>query len=486
MKRIVSTLRRIGFVAVVLTLVIGAGVTAMVVSSDSASSQAVVHRQDRLNLSKSLATLAFGYFGQLAESQLVVAKGLASSVAAPTSQVNGQLTTAVAGLPGQPIAVLTDLSGHTLAFTKNAPDLAGPMAPVENMLSRDLVAGQPGISPIIFVENHPTIAIAVPVLTARGAASGVLVVAYNLLNLPVASYVQQLQIGTDALTSVVDQNGRMVTAINASQIGKAEPPSVLAAMRKIGGKTGIRDTSGSTPLVVSAAPVGLAGWTLVVEQPAPQFYGSLWHADDLVRWILLALLLVVAISLLLLHVRRQAAVHAIAEMALVDTLTGLPNRVAFTQALDASLQRHRRDGLDVALLFCDLDGFKSVNDRLGHGVGDRLLLAVADRFRSVLANSEQGRTAMARLGGDEFTVLLEARQATPHAQHLADALTESLDEPFVLGAEEVSIGVSVGVAYAQPGRDLLRDADLAMYRTKAVRRAARAAETPDDVSASVA
>lgn len=185
----------------------------------------------------------------------------------------------------------------------------------------------------------------------------------------------------------------------------------------------------------------------------------------------------------MLHVKRQAALHAIAEMAVCDALTSLPNRMAFTQALAKALDRHRRDATDLALLFCDLDGFKAVNDQFGHDVGDLLLVASAERLKTIASAIGGVAATLARLGGDEFTILLEGSKVCQKAMAVAEAATEAIAEPFVLAGMQVVVGVSVGVAYAHPDRDLLRDADLAMYRMKAVRRAAREAGSPDRFSA---
>lgn len=477
--KIVAALRRLGVLTAVMLLVLAAGATAMVVSDRSTAAQGRVLRQDRLTLATSLATLARGYFGQLAEAQAAEGQALGPAVSAPPAVAAASLDHAAAALTGKPAAVLVSVAGEPVAATGNAAPLGAALTQVQASLTRQLLAGQPGLSPVAFVNGRPTVVVAVPV-PGHGGTAGVLFAGYDLTVLPVASYVQQLDVGSHASTSVVDPAGRMVTAASPADVGRLEPSAVLTAASRLGPAGGVAETSGPSPVVVAAYPVGLGGWMLLVDQPAPDFYGSLLHANAVLHWVLLGLLVVVSAALLVLHNRRQSAVHAMAGVALVDTLTGLPNRVAFTRALEASMERHRRDGMNVALLFCDLDGFKSVNDRLGHAAGDRLLVAAASRLRTVVEASGNGRAVMARLGGDEFTVLLEGADVKPDAQRVAEALTGALSVPFVLGAEEVAIGVSVGVAYAQPGRDLLRDADLAMYRTKAVRRAKRPATTPDE------
>lgn len=162
----------------------------------------------------------------------------------------------------------------------------------------------------------------------------------------------------------------------------------------------------------------------------------------------------------------------LAHRATHDHLTGLPNRAHLLDLLDETVRRPGRAGGRVAVLFVDLDRFKSVNDELGHDVGDELLRAVADRFSSVLRPID----VVARLGGDEFVVLCpdidHPERAAELAQRLIDTLTA---EPLLIAGKEVQISASVGVTVAPTGEDqhpeaLLREADVAMYRAKALGR----------------
>ena len=151
-----------------------------------------------------------------------------------------------------------------------------------------------------------------------------------------------------------------------------------------------------------------------------------------------------------------------------DPLTGLPNRALFTERLEHALERTRGRKRDlVAVLFLDLDGFKEVNDALGHEAGDRLLVEVARRLKE---RARPGDT-VARLGGDEFVVLLEDWVAgADDAARLAERVLEGLRAPIELAGREVSVTASVGVALGDPTRvrpqDLVREADDAMYRSK--------------------
>jgi diguanylate cyclase (GGDEF)-like protein/PAS domain S-box-containing protein len=152
--------------------------------------------------------------------------------------------------------------------------------------------------------------------------------------------------------------------------------------------------------------------------------------------------------------------------ALHDPLTKLPNRVLLMDRVCQALARlHRSDGV-VALLFVDLDKFKAVNDNLGHDVGDRLLVGIAERLAELMRDTD----TVARLGGDEFVVLAEDIESESEAMALAERVIEALERPFPVGTAEVamlaSVGVAVSVSADADPEAMLREADLAMYRAK--------------------
>ena len=153
--------------------------------------------------------------------------------------------------------------------------------------------------------------------------------------------------------------------------------------------------------------------------------------------------------------------------ALHDPLTKLPNRLLLMdRACQALARLHRSKGV-VAMLFIDLDKFKAVNDNLGHGVGDSLLVGISERLAELMRDSD----TVARLGGDEFVILAEDIENDGEAVALAERVIEALQEPFAVGKAEVAMLASVGVSVAHhPDADpesMLREADLAMYRAKA-------------------
>jgi diguanylate cyclase (GGDEF)-like protein len=163
---------------------------------------------------------------------------------------------------------------------------------------------------------------------------------------------------------------------------------------------------------------------------------------------------------------KKKAEAALQQQAFCDALTGLPNRRLLTDRLCHTLAGAKRSGRLVALLYLDLDGFKLVNDSLGHHVGDRLLVNVATRLRSRVRQAD----TLARLGGDEFTVVLGNLGHISEAATVADALLKVLAAPFLIGDHELTISASIGISiYPDGAADstaLLQQADSAMYAAK--------------------
>ncbi|MEG4943564.1 CHASE2 domain-containing protein [Microcoleus sp. F4-D5] len=149
-----------------------------------------------------------------------------------------------------------------------------------------------------------------------------------------------------------------------------------------------------------------------------------------------------------------------------DTLTGLPNRQMFYESLHKSLEIASTNQELVALLFLDLDGFKSINDTLGHNVGDLLLKTVASRLKKCLRGSD----TISRLGGDEFTVILPAIPGREEAGKVAEKICAAIIQPFILEEHTVSVTTSIGISlYPSDGQDpeiLVKNADAAMYCAK--------------------
>jgi diguanylate cyclase (GGDEF)-like protein len=184
--------------------------------------------------------------------------------------------------------------------------------------------------------------------------------------------------------------------------------------------------------------------------------------------------LILAALVLVLGTGRAAALRLVGErtgelrhQALHDALTGLPNRTLIMDRIGQLLTRNRRNGTTGAALYIDLDDFKNVNDTLGHGAGDQLLMAVAARLTGSLRDAD----TIGRMGGDEFVVLIDGAPMKVSPELVAERLLDVMRQPFDLDGSSLplSINTSIGIAIGDrdSGGDLLRDADVALYQAKA-------------------
>jgi diguanylate cyclase (GGDEF)-like protein/PAS domain S-box-containing protein len=167
-----------------------------------------------------------------------------------------------------------------------------------------------------------------------------------------------------------------------------------------------------------------------------------------------------------MFIARRQVEERIRHLAHHDELTGLANRSMFSQCLSHALAQARRNGMQLAILFIDLDRFKNVNDTLGHGAGDSVLKEVAERLHGCLRESD----TVGRLGGDEFVVLLEGMPQPMHGAEVAQKILAVLARPFAVNAQEfhltASIGISTYPADSSDIQSLMKNADIAMYHAK--------------------
>ncbi len=164
---------------------------------------------------------------------------------------------------------------------------------------------------------------------------------------------------------------------------------------------------------------------------------------------------------------QKAFEDQLSHQALHEPLTGLPNRSLFLNRLRHALMRTKRSDGEIAVMFMDLDRFKIINDSMGHEAGDRLIQAVARRLLEVVRDTD----TVARLGGDEFGVLLEVGVTSEEAEMIAQRILDAIEPPFTFSGQEMYVSASVGIAYSGDAsddneEDLLRYADVAMYRAK--------------------
>jgi diguanylate cyclase (GGDEF)-like protein len=198
-----------------------------------------------------------------------------------------------------------------------------------------------------------------------------------------------------------------------------------------------------------------------------------WGADDLVFMSFLLCICMVVFSFRRLQdlskeVKARAAAEGEARnLARHDPLTGLPNRRFFTEKLDDVLLRAISHGQQVSVLMLDLDGFKAINDTYGHVAGDRTLVEVSERMSAVLRSG----TVLARVGGDEFAIVMPNIASLDDPAGLARRIVGAIGEPFMIGDTATKLGVGIGIAVAPDDGtehdDLVRRADLALYRAKA-------------------
>lgn len=162
------------------------------------------------------------------------------------------------------------------------------------------------------------------------------------------------------------------------------------------------------------------------------------------------------------------ALSKVSDLANRDVLTGLPNLRLFQERFFSTLSISKRKGWNAAIMFIDLDGFKNVNDSFGHEMGDRILQMAAQRLLKTVRKAD----TVARIGGDEFLIILTEVNDRAAAAHVAGKIVQQLSAPFDLDENQIRIGASVGIAmyptHGDTSRDLIRKADNAMYKTKAL------------------
>jgi diguanylate cyclase (GGDEF)-like protein len=348
-----------------------------------------------------------------------------------------------------------------LPLTTYAPKGApSPLDPGFTAMREDLRAGRPGLSDVVHAGDHALVAFAVPVL--KGLRTAALLVAFaDVTEWPLQGYDETIQLGEHAVPYVLDSQGTVTASSDGSALGATLPglPQVVTA-----GGRGVLDADiAGVPQVVSYAPAD-HGWTTVTVQPVSSFSGALHSRTQRDALVLVGLLTAVVLLLAAFNHQRQRALGKLADERLLDPLTGLGQRRLFEYRFAAALARQRRSEQPLAVLYCDVDEFKQINDTLGHNTGDQVLVAVGKRLASAVREDD----FVARLGGDEFAVVLEGTDVA-EVRRVVTRLRDQVERPLVVGSTvlqpRVSIGGAVLVDPARSG-DLLVEADLAMYRTK--------------------
>ena len=280
------------------------------------------------------------------------------------------------------------------------------------------------------IEYQPPLFIA-SVIIAIAASFAALWIAFQLRHKSFGGAVL-LKLGSATLMGLAI-TGMHYTGMAAAQFA---PGSICRAVDSTGGMT-----SAALALVIGITTIGILAITLGVSALDAHFAAKLANA--------------------LLATNQQ-----LSELALYDSLTGLPNRMLLNDRMGEAASRAERGGNSFALLFVDLDRFKPVNDSFGHGVGDDLLKAVAQR----LVGCVRAVDTVSRTGGDEFVVVLSGIGDPKDAAMVSSKILDELSRPFFIGSHEVDISGSIGISvYPKDGKDvnmLKANADMAMYYAK--------------------
>jgi diguanylate cyclase (GGDEF)-like protein len=298
----------------------------------------------------------------------------------------------------------------------------------------------------------------VVVARIRVGGAPVLLLAAGLLSLAVADtgfayLTQEGAYRTGVATDVGWFAGYLLVAVAARRPAAA-------------GITWVGRRPGRLQILLPYCPLTLAVATSVTIQLRGQASGPFLY------WSFVVLVLLIVGRQLLTVLDNQALNRRLAAMvgqlehrAFHDGLTGLPNRALFRERVGHALSRRSQAGTPLALLFIDLDDFKTVNDQLGHAAGDDLLAAVAGRLKTCV----RGEDTVARLGGDEFAILLEQSSSHEVAVRVAGRVLEAMRPAFPLEGRQVQVGASVGVTVSAATEvdQVLREADVAMYTAKA-------------------
>jgi diguanylate cyclase (GGDEF)-like protein len=337
----------------------------------------------------------------------------------------------------QPIHAMAD--GRTVsptAFVAEAPGVLPLVDELRAELPTAETPGRLGVFDILEIGGRPVIVSAKPIVPDTD----------GLAFVPEQTYIHvSLRYLSSVLPRISERN--LVGGLDFVELGKPLPRGA------------------SMPLV--SAHEGVIGH--VVWRPERPGLAVMRRVSPVV--LASALLLVGLIAWLVSRLRRAfSQVHAsnaeVQKLALHDTLTGLANRACFDERLDQAMALVRRGETRVAVHYIDLDRFKNINDTLGHPAGDELIRQVAQRLSAVIRNAD----TVARLGGDEFAILQTGVRDWNSSTWLAERVLEVICQPFTLFSDQAFVGASVGVAMAPDcatdGRELMRKADIALYRAK--------------------
>jgi diguanylate cyclase (GGDEF)-like protein len=393
--------------------------------------------------------------------------------------VSRQRFAIVVGAFGSQAAVLLDAEGRLLDVVPNEPSLLG--RPIASRYAHLAAAerGAVAVSNVVpsAVRGIPVTAVAVPFSTPEGTR--VFSAAYPTSGAALEALVEHTMTYAQHEVFLIDASGHLIASsprTGAATLAGVDPTLARDLRSASGGAV----KGAPTPSRFTVAQVPGTPWRLLVAVPNSRLYASIGGWTSLLPWLVFALVGILGMMLIALFARSQAdrarlailSVEA-ARTARTDTLTGLPNRRALGEQLTRATAHARRRDEPVSVLMIDLDRFKDTNDRFGHEAGDQVLCAVADCMREVL----RAEDLYGRWGGDEFLVALPATdEIGAHAAVIRireAAGNVELGDVGLTDGVPLSAGSATGV-HASP-RDLIREADLALYAEKATRRESQGA-----------
>ena len=293
------------------------------------------------------------------------------------------------------------------------------------------------------------------VITARATtddATGGVYVAGTINDVTAQVRAKQLAAAQTEILEMVALDAPLVSVLTRI-VELISPHAPAAEFRFVTDLTGVDVAAeGSLPLtdLSRGERIGVLEWT------APNGIDHDEEFDGVV---------VLAAQLGALAIDRQLAADRVAHEASHDALTGLPNRALLADRIEMAVERAARNDSGVAIMFLDIDRFKTINDSLGHNAGDRLLLELAKRITGVVRNAD----TVARFGGDEFVVLLEGVEGPGQVCRVAEAILAAVAEPVVVDTHRVAVTTSIGIVLGEGDalvEDLIKNADVAMYRAK--------------------
>lgn len=458
--------RATGLACITLILLLGTLAAAIVVSRDQAKSQ--IQSSFALRATAS-ARFAANYLSEQASRSRRAANEFLSG-----ATVSAHDFKLVAAALNSTAAVLLDRSGRVL---ESFPRLSGLHGQPIASGYPSLVKAEHGTVSTSGVISSPVTdaavtAIAVPYATPKGRR--VLSADYSASDLALNALVAHAISYPEHNVYIVDSAGRLVASspeTNAVTLAQVDPELARSAERASRGAV----EGSATPSTFTASLVPGTSWRLIIAVPDKRLYASISGPTRFVPWLVFALVTVIGALLVALFARSLADRERLTKLsaamrrtAQTDSLTGLYNRRALTEHLTRSAARARRHNEPLSVLMIDLDRFKQTNDSYGHEAGDQVLCTVADCMRDVLRVDD----VYGRWGGDEFLVALPVTDAAG-AEVTAGRLREAAAAVDLesIGLEQgvpLSIGVASGT-HTSP-IELIREADLALYRAKAAGR----------------